>query len=170
MKDNILGQISHNSRQHEINAFLLMENKSLLVKEVKRENTWSWAGIHELLHKPEPYHHLPILLNRRYEPPGTLAQVRVTQPLKECLRAPSNCHLLRFSTSHTSQGCKRSCHILMSSRPQTELINQGEIKLIRSVFFPRIFGLGPERMEGLFLCVGRAGLSDVYFRSSQQPC
>lgn len=43
----------------------------------------------------------------------------------------------------------------MSLRPQTELIGGGEVcgtKLILRVSFPRILGLGPEKVESLSFC------------------
>ena len=85
VKGNTLGQIPHNSRQYETNAFL-MTKKYLLVEEVRRENFSSWPSIYGLWHIPEPYHHLPILLEMEFEPPSTLAEVQVTQQLKKMPR------------------------------------------------------------------------------------
>lgn len=153
MKGKTLRQVFHNSRQYEIIALWWMEKKPLLVEEVRRETFSSWPGFCGLLHKSEPHHHLPIPLKLKFEPPRTLAQVQMIEELEKGPAAPSTCCLPSkiFHLTH-NPGLQRSCLVTMSPFPQVELIGWGEgfrTKLIPCASFPRVFGLGPDRVESL---------------------
>ena len=103
-----------------------------------------------LLHKPEPHHYFPILLDPESEPPGKIAQVHKWLNSWKCAQgAPSTCHLLlRF---FLSQAATRLPEELPCDNEFLHPSGADWLRwarwLMKYVSLPWFFVLWPERVE-----------------------